>query len=172
MDQQRQTQSGLSRHTEKVTGVLLLAMLWGSTALAATDSIVECDEIAKSLQSLEIASADSVEHLPDTDATVSGALEAEPDVNDVSSPILDLTPRVAAILRDVFGQDGDIGDSQLLENPAVRFSEPTVTLPSSPIAGSANGPDLAESVDAERQVDIAEQDRNVPRIRRMFRTDI
>lgn len=181
MDQQRQGKDGLTFRSAAIAASALLATGWGSLALAAASSVVECDDVAKNLQSLEVAvdelSVESIEHIPaDIDITASEPLEARPERSVVTSPILDLTPRVAAIIRDVFGQpespDGNVEEIQLLENSGVQIGEPGKAQASSPLAGSANGVELPRSDDTEIEPDRSADGDSVPQISRMYRTDI
>jgi len=88
----------------------LLAIGWCAVSLAASNSIAPCDAVGKDLRSLEIPvnelNADTVDHMP-----ASGGMDDTLDARSVDSanaaPRLFLTPRVASILREVFGADSD-----------------------------------------------------------------
>jgi hypothetical protein len=137
--------------------VLAAALLMSATAHAASNPVVPCDQIGRNLQSLEVPvdtlPLEVVDHTPiDPDRLLDEALVE----SDSATPVLDLTPRVTNILRDVFGAS----DEELTrETP----SQPV----SSPLADSAGESDEAEPAAVE--IDRS----NLPRIQQqMFRKDI
>ena len=141
-----------------ITGlsVLAAAVMSGAPGHAATNSVVPCDQVGRNLQSLDVPvntlPLDVVDHAPLDTADLD-----EPRVESESAaPILDLTPRVKNILRDVF----DMSDEELAED--------TPPLPSSsPLADSDEASDEAEPI----EVEVERGD--LPRFQQqMYRTDI
>lgn len=141
-----------------MTGLSALAaiMVAGAPVHAASNSVVPCDQVGRDLQSLDVPVStlpvDVVDHAPIDPANLD-----EPRVeSDSAAPILDLTPRVTNILRDIFDLSGD------------ELAEETPALPSSsPVAGSDE--ESEEVAPAEVEIERSA----LPRFRQqMFRTDI
>ncbi len=121
--------------------------LWSASALAATTARIHCDQLATELESLEapdpVLSAEPVEHVTiDSDSSLFDGLEVEILTDDAVTPFLFIAPRVANLLRDVFGSTDedwapatpstsplagmdDIDDADPAEgnSPAFRFRE-------------------------------------------------
>jgi len=139
-----------------LAATLALSAGWSSTALGATSSLVPCDQVARDLTSLEVAtdalSVDLVDHV--TTELEPGSFETESDATDTLAPLLYLTPRVVTILRDVF--------APAAASQALDVEEEIQTSP------------LADSDDQTISVDAAEErEIDLPRFQRqMFRTDI
>ena len=136
--------------------VLAAALLMSATAHAASNSVVHCDQVSRELKSLEVPAdalkADAVDHVP----TDPDAIEEQAAVTDSVAPILNLTPRVSNIIRDVFGTTSE------------ELTEETSQLPAtSPVADTDEKSDAVEAADAEND------ENDLPRSQRqMFRTDI
>jgi hypothetical protein len=162
------------RRTFQSLAALALIMGTASAALAATSPMAACDK-APELQSLDV-------YLSDLSTTVVGHSIEETDTRTdepagplpaPSAPVLDLGPRLAIILEDVFSavaietpplQDDDRQPSSLIE------AVPQDKSPLSPVAG-----DSGQSEGTERTETNAapEKAATVPIFqRRMRRTDI
>ena len=163
-----------SRHSQLLV-VLLLSVICCATALAATSPMTACDRTTD-LQSLEAP-------VSDLSVIVIGHVMADPEEQDDATidvlpapglseiPILDLAPRVAVILQDVFSAVAiETPSSDASEQPLAIEASPKAESPLSPIAGDASqtdSPELADPTSGIEDVDAA------PSIRRqMFRTDI
>lgn len=151
-----------------LAGASLVALCFGpQTAAAAASAIIEDnDRIVAELRSLEVE-AESLS----LDMTDPAANDDQDDLdtpleNDPGAPVLRLTPRVATILREIFGPDvlaaperdaaadATGHDSETLEKTSPLASE---------TAPAATSPDLAG----------ARSNFYVPRFQRqMYRTDI
>jgi hypothetical protein len=136
--------------------VLAAALMSSATAHAASNSDVPCDQVGRNLKSLEVPvdalPVNVVDHAPiDPDALY----EPRADIAS-ATPVLNLTPRVTNILRDVFGATNE------------ELTEETPTQPSSsPFADSDADADDVEPADVEIETS------DLPRFQqRMFRTDI
>jgi hypothetical protein len=136
--------------------VLAAALIWSASSHAASNSVVPCDQVGRDLKSLEVQ-VDAlpihvVDHVPiDTDS-----LDQARTDNDSAAPVLNLTPRVTNILRDVF-------DATYEELTGETQSQPS----SSPLADSDEVLDEVEPADTEANRS------DLPRFhRQMFRTDI
>jgi hypothetical protein len=86
-----------------LTGVSLLIAGWSTPGFAAAHLAGSCDKMGRNLQSPDIGPA-AIELVDLSD--VSGSDEAPDNLTKSVAPLLFLTPRVASILQDVFG-DGD-----------------------------------------------------------------
>ncbi len=163
-----------SRHSQLLV-VLMLSVICCATALAAASPITACDRTTN-LQSLEVP-------ISDLSAIVVGHVIADPEEQDDVTidvlpaqglsevPILDLAPRVAVILQDVFSAVAiETPSSNASEQPLAIEASPKAESPLSPIAGDASqtdSPELAAPASGIEDVDAA------PSIqRKMFRTDI
>jgi hypothetical protein len=141
-----------------ITGLSVLAtiLMSGTMAHAASNSVVPCDQVGRDLKSLEVAvdtlPVVEVDHTPiDPDSL------DEPRADTASAtPVLDLTPRVTNILREVFGTTNE-------ELPQETSPQPS----SSPVADSDQ--ESSASVPADTEIERNE----LPRFQQqMFRTDI
>lgn len=136
--------------------VLAAVLMWSATTNAASNSVVPCDQVGRDLKSLEVPvealPVDLVDHTPIDPDDVD---EPRTDISSIA-PVLNLTPRVTNILRDVFGTTNE------------ELTPATPTQPSSsPLADSDAETDEVEPSDAE----IERSD--LPRFQQqMFRTDI
>ena len=156
---------------------LLAILLWGATccttALGATTA---CDRTTD-LQSLEVP-------VSELSASVVGHIAAEPDEENDSLmilpaqgnstvPILNLAPRVAVILQDVFSAVA-IDTAPLVSHDPIESITIDQMLqnksPMSPVAGDAGRADSSELSETEAAIEEADA---VPSVqRKMFRTDI
>lgn len=152
------------------TAVLLLGT--ASAALAASSTAEhDCDSIARNLKSLDVAgeslALDIVEHMVENgeeqfDAPREPAVESE-----AVAPVLLLTPRVATILREVFGS------KVASETPDDGESAPSADdeQPMPPVARDETAEELPTSIAPALR--DAFQNRYMPRFQRqMYRTDI
>lgn len=153
-----------TRYIMSGLSALAAALMLSATALAASNSVVPCDQISRNLKSLEVPvealTIDAVEHSPtDRRAVDPNAIDAESHLTDAEVPILYLTPRVTNILRDVFGATTEDRPS----DPSDMPKQPTY----SPLADSEA---LAESIES---ADAVNETRDLPHYQRhMFRKDI
>ena len=136
--------------------VLAAALMSSASAHAASNSVVPCDQVGRDLKSLEVPvntlPVDVVDHTPIDPDSLNEALVD----SDSAAPILDLTPRVTNILRDVFGTTNE----ELIQEKTTQPS-------SSPLADSVEKSDEVEPAEAENERN------DLPRFQRqMFRTDI
>jgi hypothetical protein len=98
---------------------------------------------------------------------VSGSPESADNLTESVAPLLFLTPRVASILADVFG---DSDSTRQVANATPAKAEPEQQKPaSSPVVGNANAEDRAAPVVSP----MYEHAAILPRFQRqMYRTDI
>ncbi len=134
--------------------VLAAALMVSATAHAASSSVVHCDQVSRDLKSLEVPTdalqANTVDHVP----TDPDAIYEQAAVTDSVAPILNLSPRVTNIIRDVFGTTSE------------ELTQETVQLPAtSPVADTDQNSDAAADVEIEK-ADLSRSQRQ------MFRTDI
>ncbi len=136
--------------------VLAAALMSSASARAASNSVVPCDQVGRNLQSLEVPvdtlPVDVVDHtLIDPDSLDEALFDS-----DSAAPILNLTPRVTNILRDIFGTTND----ELIQETPSQLS-------SSPLADSVEESDEVEPAEVENERS------DLPRFQQqMFRTDI
>ncbi len=167
-----------SRHSQWLAMIIMvLSLICCATALAATSPMTACDRTAD-LQSLDVP-------VSDLSATVAGHVIVEPDDQDdaaidvlaVQGPsealILDLAPRVAVILQDVFSavaiESPSLDSSDQTQAFAIE-SSPNEEWPLSPVAGDAAQTDSSELADFASGIEDVD---TAPSIQRqMFRTDI
>jgi len=151
----------LMRYIMSGLSALAAALMLSATTLAASNSVVPCDQVSRNLKSLEVPIAaltvDDVEHVPtDRRAVDPNAIDTESHLTDAEVPILYLTPRVTNILRDVFGATTEGLPSDLPMQPS-----------SSPLADSEALADSIETADAVNETS------DLPHYQRqMFRKDI
>lgn len=148
-----------------VAGCLaLLAIGWSSPGHAAARTSVGCDKVAQELQSLDIDTlAIEVVDLSD----VSESPEKSDELADSVAPLLFLTPRVATILEDVFGETEEPGAAVDDANTIQPTQTKDAKAPTSPVADNV-----------ERDIETPESPMYenaaiLPRFQRqMYRTDI
>lgn len=171
----RRLEMAVGSRQSQLLAILLLGVICCATALGATSPITACDR-STDLDSLKVPLSDlsaiAVGHVvtdpEDQDVTTIGAGPAE---GLSEAPILDLAPRVAVILQDVFSAVAiETSDSEASEQPVAIEALPSAKGPVSPVAGDASqaeSPELADPASGIEDVDTA------PNIQRqMFRTDI
>ncbi len=163
-----------SRHSQLLV-ILVLSVICCATALGATSPMTACDRTAD-LRSLVIS-------VSDLSAIFVGHVVADPDDQDAASidvfpaqgqseaPILNLAPRVAGILQDVFSAIAiETPSSDSSDQPLPIASSPERESPLSPIAGDASQTEAPELADPDSGIEDVD---NAPSIQRqMFRTDI
>ena len=135
--------------------VLAATLMLSSTTHAATSAVIPCEQVGRDLKSLEVPvdalTVDKVDHVP----TDTAAFDAQSAVTDAVVPILNLTPRITNILRDVFGTTEELSP----DTP----QQPS----SSPLA------DSDENSDAAKPADAGIETSDLPQFRQqMYRTDI
>jgi hypothetical protein len=145
-----------------LAGAFTLAVgAWSTPALAAAHAAAGCDKTAQDFKSLD------ADHLRLEAVDLSDASPERPDtLSESVAPLLFLTPRVASILQDVFGDTDAIRqatDVATAESAPEEQKEPA----SSPVVGNAPG-------GAEPAVSpMYEHAAILPRFQRqMYRTDI
>ena len=149
-----------------ISGLPLLAatLLLSSASLAASPSIVPCDQVSRDLKSLEVPAAaltvDRVDHATaDPVAANPDSIDEQISVTDSVAPILYLTPRVTNIVRDVFGTTSE----ELTDEAALHRS-------TSPGAPMADADQKAEKIEAS---DVENESSDLPRFQQqMYRKDI
>jgi hypothetical protein len=150
----------LTRNAAVVAMAAALALGWSSAAQSRTqnDCLSKVDEVLT-----ESLHASPIDHMPIPSAPRVTAPDAESiEESDVSAPLLDLTPRAASTLRDVF---------EAVDY--VESTEPVSELPLSSIAETEELPDISELPDNETPVAPINADIDLPLLQRqMFRTDI
>lgn len=151
-----------------LTGVVLLG--W-SAAFGATSFETDCDEVSRDLQRLEITmdelEVDAVDHMAVTEDVVDRqSLDTTEAAVGAAAPVLYLTPRVATILREVFGTSVDDGTGQEANEAPAEL----------PVAEESEADDVAadpESAELTAPVTLIDQSEELPQFQRqMFRKDI
>lgn len=145
-----------------MAGAFTLAVgAWSTPALAAAHAAAGCDKTAQDLKSLD------VDHLRLEAVDLSEVSPESPDtLSESVAPLLFLTPRVASILQDVFGDSDAVRsaeDAVAVKSAPEEQEEPA----SSPVVDNAPG-------GAEPAVSpMYEHAAILPRFQRqMYRTDI
>ena len=165
-----------SRHIP-VLAILVLGASCSVTALGATNSMTARDHTAN-LQSLEVPvselTVNVVGHIyVKADDENDESLNTLPAQDSNAAPVLDLAPRVAVILQDIFSAiaiETPPSDSPDQAQPYTIESLPQDESPLSPVAGDVTQPDSSELTDQPSGIEDID---SVPSIRRqMFRTDI
>lgn len=139
----------------------LLATAWSSPGLAAARTSVGCDKVTQDLHSLDIDRlAIEVVDLSDESEAPGKADE----LADSVAPLLFLTPRVATILADVFGDSDETG--AVKDSKADPEERKTAEPATSPVVDNASAPDMDAAPMYENAAIL-------PRFQRqMYRTDI
>lgn len=144
-------------------GFAFLVAAWSSPVFAAAHAAVGCDRTARDLQSLDVEPL-RVEVVDLSD--VSGSPDSSDNLTESVAPLLFLTPRVATILQDVFG-DSD-GAGRVGKATAAKAQPQQQRPASSPVVDNASSEDRAEPV-----LPMYEHAAILPRFQRqMYRTDI
>lgn len=150
-----------------LAGVLLASSGWCAMALAATNTELECDQLSRDMTRLEptldALTVDAVDHIADAEETES--LDPPAATNDAGTPMLYLTPRVAAILKEVFGA------------PVQDAAQGVADAESSEVAAADNSdePETADVEEAEKTapVTLIDKSADLPQFhRQMYRNDI
>ncbi|MDX1403625.1 MAG: hypothetical protein R3192_03765 [Woeseiaceae bacterium] len=146
-----------------VAGMSLLAaiLMLGNATHAASNAVVNCDQVGRDLQSVAVTvadiGADNADHTPlDSDI-----VDDSVDISESVAPILKLGPRVTNILRDVFGTEH--------EQSALEQSSPDASPQTSfsPLADRDGKEEIGEADDA------AADESELPRFQLLMRrTDI
>jgi hypothetical protein len=145
-------------------GFALLIAAWSSPGLAAAHAAVGCDRTAQDLKSLD-AGPLRIEGVDLSD--VAGSPESSDNLTESVAPLLFLTPRVASILEDVFG-DSD-GAKRVAKATPVKADPEQQKPASSPVVDNASTQDRAAPVASP----MYEHAAILPRFQRqMYRTDI
>ena len=165
----------LSSRRSQLLVVFVLCVICCATALAATSPIAACDRTVD-LQSLDVPVSDLIaivvgHVVVDPEDQDDATIDILPDQGLSEAPILDLAPRVAVILQEVFSAVAiETPSSDATEQPFVIETLPKREAPLSPVAGDAtqtDSSDLADPASGIEDVIIA------PSIQRqMYRTDI
>lgn len=153
-----------------LTAIIVLCAGWSASALSATTTSVECDDLIRDLRSLE----SPAEPLSATKVDLASAepiaadielLDARTAHSETAAPFLFLTPRVASVLRDIFDISQEIWDLDVNSEPS-----------SSPVAETGDAeliPDISELLDQTDPAGSTENAIDLPLFQqRMFRTDI
>ena len=148
--------------TRAVTLLLLVGL--PAAALSATGTVSPCATDAQDLTSLEVPgeslSLERVDHdAAETDLSGLEPLDAAVDAREAGAPVLNLTPRVANMLRDIFRAQDSVSDT----DAAASIS---------PIADSADDADLPETEEKIAPVAGADEEILPSFQQRMYRKDI
>jgi hypothetical protein len=156
-----------------------MAVAFGVTlsAHAATSPITACDRTAD-LESMNVAvnelSLELVDHISaKSDREIGKALDMLPPQEHPTPPTLDLAPRAANILEDIFSAVAIETPPLDPHDPASTFEIDSVSdheLPLSPVAGDVGQSESEESSDSESGGEDITTELNVQR--QMLRTDI
>lgn len=157
-----------------LAGAALLVSAWSVPGLAATDSLIDCNELAGNPERFEInrdaLSFAPVDHIATEEhRATDGPIDVAPESSETPTPVLYLTPRVASILRDVFGSEIDGIDTSV----ATDSSDELTREPDAPIADSTDGADLVDGEEIVPPATLLERSDDVQRFQQqMYRTDI
>ena len=144
-----------------LAGLSLLLAGWSTSSLAAAHVDVIGNPAARDLQSLTVEVVDL------TDVSESSA-EASDGLTESAAPWLFLTPRVASILQDVFG-DNDGSNAKT----AAETVEPEAQADRKDTATSPVADNIRPSQVGEPESPLYEHNAILPRFQRqMYRTDI
>ena len=169
--------SGPGARARLTVFVLFASAICGQSALAATDTLFDCDQLASELRSLEVPSIDlpleSVDHVPVDEADqLSATLESDISQTETVAPILRLTPRVATIMRKVFDANVLDDETETDVDSAVQADTNRPTASSPPLVNAPAAPQEESAISGEGNTD-ASNNQYVPRYQRqMYRTDI
>lgn len=154
-----------------LTGISLLAAGWSSPGLAAAHLALagSCDDMARNLQSSDVASP-AIELVDLSDVTARE--ETSGNLAESVAPLLFLTPRVASILQDVFGDSAGgtrAARAEEMTEAELEGADVDQAAPASPpIVDNAGGAPLAQPASP-----MYEHAAILPRFQRqMYRTDI
>lgn len=158
-----------------------VAVAWSTPGIAATDSVVECESLSGPLTGPSISphalSLEVVDHIAtETESPADDSRAAPEEISETTTPVLYLTPRVASILRDVFGADvdglkqpADDNERAAEESPPVGHDNPTVA----PIAERTENAEPVDGEEIAAPIDLIDEDEDIRRFQpEMYRTDI
>lgn len=142
------------------SSALAAVLMLSAPAHAASRFVVPCDQVGRELKSLELPVNALTVDVVDLTPTDPNAIDEQSVITDSVAPVLYLTPRVANILRDVFGTTIEELPQEL---PDDRPAQPS----SSPFADSDQKSDAVEPADTGNETS------ELPHFQKqMFRTDI
>ena len=151
-------EAGKSSSPAAKTAVLLIVCVFSVNSLAASNSLVECEEMSQDSQNLDVStqtlSAKKTDHIlvPAADTAIESPELAELDTQSIV-PILSLTPRVMSILDQVFESEEAMAEEM----------EPEPSESESPVADYAINHDESNVKEELQLLQIEDQ---------MFRKDI
>lgn len=166
--------AGVSWYAVLAAG-LAVASAYSTPSIASTDSVVECEQIGGQGTSADIGppalSFEAVDHIATEDpGVVETPIDTPQETSETPTPVLYLTPRVASILRDVFGSEIE-GSSRPIPNPSKH--EARSTEPVAPIADRTESSDAPESEEISHPVPLIDEAEDLRRFKpEMYRTDI
>ena len=144
-----------------LAGLSLLLAGWSTSSLAAAYVDVVGNTAARDLPSLTVEVVDLAD-VSESSAEGSGGL------TESAAPWLFLTPRVASILQDVFGDNDDSDTKTAAETVEPEAQADTEDAASSPVADNIRPSQVAEPASP-----LYEHNAILPRFQRqMYRTDI
>lgn len=125
-----------------LAGLLIVAAV-PQSALAAKDTIVDCDRLASNLRSLDVPDTElpleDVDHMSTDDSELlPAALESE-----TVSPVLLLTPRVADLMQEVFNSlpaDDSAAAKPANDDEVPAARSPAVSAPQQTIEADSTTP--------------------------------
>ncbi len=155
------------RRIAGLAAIVTLCAGWSASALGATTTTTECDDLIRDLRGLEIPveafSVKTVDHVSiEPIPSDIELLDAQNASSETVAPFLFLTPRVASVLKDIFDVSRALADQDVSSETS-----------SSPIAETDRIPDISELLDRSDPAGAADDAIDLPRFQqRMFRTDI
>lgn len=166
--------AGVSWYAVLATG-LVVASVYSTPGIASTDSVVECEQIGGERRSADIGphtlSFEAVDHIAGEEpGVVETPIDTPQETSETPTPVLYLTPRVASILRDVFGSEIEDASKPgpTADNNEARSSEPVA-----PIAERIESSDTPESEEISHPVPLMDEAADLRRFKpEMYRTDI
>lgn len=164
MDSRKPSSILSSKGLAAIALTIALGAGWSAAAVGATNSDPDCDELARGLRSLDTPvqtlAANPVDHVTiDSGNRSLDAADLATEPVDSATPFLFLTPRVANVLRDIFGAH----DQQYVPDANTDV----------PYAPVAEFEDVSESVDGSAPASNAKEGTDLPLLQRqMYRIDI
>lgn len=165
----------MASSTVGLAAIALLGCGWSVAAAGATNLIVNCQNFADTLQSLDAPASElsiSLVDLPNSHADLGLAepLDAAAAVANATVPYLYLTSRVAAMMREVF--DDDVRDSHATHWQKIEqeIGAGKQAIPAPPIV---EGNTDRSSLPTLEETALSAPSDTIPRFQRqMYRTDI
>jgi hypothetical protein len=168
----------LKRNTHRriagLAATFALCAGWSASALSATTTSIECDDLIRDLRSLEIPtetlSVTTVDHVSiEPISSDIELLDAQSASSETAAPFLFLTPRVASVLRDIF----EVPREQLPDQDEASETTSSPFVNTLETAESNHIPDISELLDQSDPAGTTDNEINLPLFQqRMFRTDI